>query len=170
MPRVPEMIVDLFEFARQSGTATGTVPVATMTRIETPHRDGQFAWTARGSMLGRHGNPRLDLGIDGAVTLDCQRCLQPLVLPVRLSTKLLVASDEDAADALDQDDDYDVVIGSTAFDIDALVEDEVILALPSAPRHTVCPDRSAALASATDKPSPFAVLAALKRPDRADGD
>ncbi len=157
------MIVDLFEFARQGRTAEGELPIARLSRVETPDRRGSLAWRARGSLEGRHGAPRLDLAVDGDVVLTCQRCLQPMNEPVHVVTRLLVADDEDAAEALDQDDDFDVVVGSTAFDLDQLIEDEVILALPSAPRHAVCPDGAAdAAAAAAKRPSPFAALAALK--------
>ena len=44
----------------------------------------------------------------------------------------------------------------------ALIEDEVLLGLPLAPRHDDCRPDAIEKAKA-DKPNPFAVLAALKR-------
>ena len=82
--------------------------------------------------------------------------------PIRIATKFIVAADEEAADALDQDDDYDVVVGSPTFDLDVLVEDEVLLALPNAPRHRDCPEGPSDLPKGPGRPSPFAALAALK--------
>jgi uncharacterized protein len=156
------MIVDLFEFARHAEQASGTVAVSELTRVDTPHRDGELEWSARGSMRGRHGTPRLDIEIDGAVTLTCQRCLQPMIEPVHIASRFLIANGEDEADALDQDDDYDVVIGSTAFDLVALVEDEVILALAIAPRHDVCPTGETDASTPATRPSAFAALSALR--------
>jgi uncharacterized protein len=156
------MIVDLFAFARLAEQASGTVAVADLTRIDTPHRDGELAWSARGSMRGRHGTPRLDLEVHGAVTLTCQRCLQPMIEPVHIASRFLIANGEEEADALDQDDDYDVVVGSTAFDLDALVEDEVILALAVAPRHDVCPTGATDASTPATRPSAFAALSALR--------
>jgi uncharacterized protein len=156
------MIIDLFEFARQQQSAAGEISLATLPRIDTPDRTGLLAWRAHGSLHGRHGTPRLDLTVDGSVGLVCQRCLRPMTQPVHLVNRFLIADDEDAADRLDQDDDYDVVVGSATFDLNTLIEDEVILALPSAPRHRVCPDGADDTPKTIAKPSPFAELAALK--------
>jgi len=156
------MKLDLFAFARQKQTASGTVAVHALPRIDAARPDDVLTWTARGSMNGRHGAPRLDLDVDGSVTLICQRCLQPLQEPIAIRARFLIAADEATADALDQDDDYDVVVGATDFEVDTLVEDEVILALPGAPRHRVCPDGATDGSDRTKKPSPFAVLAGLR--------
>ena len=84
--------------------------------------------------------------------------------PLHLAPRFLIAEDEDSADRLDQDDDYDVVVGSAQFDLHALIEDEVLLALPVAPRHVVCPDGTTEAGTATRKPSAFAALAVLRQP------
>ena len=163
------MFIDLFEFARQHATASGETSLAKLERIEAADRSNDLAWRATGSTHGRHGALRLDLTIDGDVALICQRCLQPMRVPLNLRSKFLVAASEDAADALDQDDDFDVVVGSAQFELDTLIEDEVILALPIAPRHTVCPDGKSDASDDVRKPSPFAALAALKT-GRKEGD
>ena len=166
------MKIDLFEFARQNETASGETPLTALPRIETPDPRGALAWSAEGSTRGRHGGPRLDLAIDGDVVLVCQRCLQPMTQPLDLKARFLIADDEEAADRLDQDDEFDVVVGSPTFDLDSLIEDEVILALPVAPRHVVCPDGTKEASAMTRRPSPFAGLAVLRRADgeRADDD
>ena len=156
------MIIDLFEFARQKEEASGLIGWSSLTRVDTPARDGKLSWEARGSLHGRHDVPRLDLEVSGTATLICQRCLQPMQQPIAIDTRFLIAPDEEGADEMDQDDQYDVVVGSTAFDLAGLIEDEVILALPSAPRHTVCPDLKEDSTVAAAKPSPFAILATLK--------
>jgi uncharacterized protein len=156
------MTIDLFEFARQQQTVTGELPITSLTRIETPDREGSLTWSARGSIHGRHGALRLDLAVDGSIAMICQRCLQPMKEPLHIVSKFLIADDEAQADLLDQDDDFDVVVGSKTFEIETLIEDEVILALPSAPRHRVCPAGLDGAVLKLKKPSPFAALAALK--------
>ena len=58
---------------------------------------------------------------------------------------------------------------SRAFDLHALIEDELLLALPLVPRHDDCPSRCRAPAPtptrrAEERPQhPFAALAALRR-------
>lgn len=156
------MKLDLFTFARLMQTAAGTVSLQDLSRVDTVDRDGTLEWAAEGSMTGRHGSPRLDLSVDGAVTLICQRCLQPLHEPIAIRSRFLIAADEATAEALDQDDAFDVVVADPEFELNTLIEDEVILALPSAPRHRVCPTAAATDVAKVDKPSPFAALAALK--------
>ena len=157
------MQIDLFEFARQGRTASGVVAVAALARIETPEghaSPGSLAWTATGSTRGRHGALRVDLTIDGDVVLTCQRCLKPMTQTLALAPRFLVAADEAEAEAMDQDDEYDVVVGSPTFELDTLIEDEVILALPIAPRHVVCPGGDQV--APVTRPSPFAALAGFK--------
>jgi uncharacterized protein len=103
----------------------------------------------------------------------CQRCLTAFGFVVDSQSDLILARDEDSADemeALFDDDEFDVVVGSKAFDVMNLIEDEVLLAIPQSPKHTVCPDhfvdgvvgetQVASIEVQTDesKVSPFAVL------------
>jgi len=94
-----------------------------------------------------------------------------------------MALTETMAEREDRDaDDYDVLVGSGRFDVLDLVEDEAIMALPIAPRHSACdlPDahlpagqnapRSRNGASSPERENPFAVLASLKSGSRQDGD
>ena len=83
---------------------------------------------------------------------------------------------EEAADAAPMDDDeVDVIAGSKHFSLLDLIEDEVLLALPVAPKHDVCPTVHESLVTGSDgeaqpeaepeeekRPSPFAALAGLK--------
>ena len=90
---------------------------------------------------------------------------------VAIRSHFLIANDEQSVAAIDDDDSYDVVGGAADFDLDALIEDEVILASPIAPKHEVCPDEKMNLPYRDEKPSPFAGLAALRAgPRRKEGD
>ena len=162
------MKIDLFEFARLGGEASGQLALADMQRIDAPDRSGAMIWKAAVGSDGRRGLPRLDLDIDGTIELVCQRCLQPMMQEVAIRSHFLIAPNEEVAVALDDDDAYDAIVGAVDFDLDALIEDEVILALPIAPRHKVCTDENALLYK-DEKPSPFAALAALKIGLRGDG-
>lgn len=163
------MKIDLFEFARTGGEASGELALTEMRRVETPDRGGALVWRAAGETASRHGTPQLDLGIDGTIELVCQRCLQPMSHEVAIRSHFLIAHDEEAAAALDDDDAFDVIVGADDFDLDGLIEDEVLLALPIAPRHEVCPDERANQPYRDEKPSPFAALAELKTGARREG-
>lgn len=159
------MKVDLFEFARTAREAEGEIPVARLERIDSPDPKGVLRWRAVGSLVGRDQVPHLDLQVEGTVVLTCQRCLKPMEHPVAIDAKFLIAPDEATAESLDEDDAFDVLAGSPDFDLDALVEDEVILSLPIAPKHAACPGGAPDVLGAAKKPSPFAALAALKGRD-----
>ena len=68
--------------------------------------------------------------------LICQRCLDPLPVPIVVDAELQLA--ESLSEISEADDDIDRVLASRRMDVAQLVEDEVILALPMVPRHAEC--------------------------------
>ncbi|NLC37470.1 MAG: hypothetical protein GX772_13745 [Alcaligenaceae bacterium] len=105
------------------------------------------------------------------VTLECQRCLSMFDYPLQTENRLQLVETEaeiEAEEAGEDDPDTpDHLLGSSFFDVLTLVEDELILALPYVPKHEVCPSLPQELetseGSDTGRPSPFAVLAELKK-------
>jgi len=82
--------------------------------------------------------------LKGAVTLVCQRCLADLEWPIDQATDVLLARNEGELAALDADSSLEVVLAQGPVDSIALVEDELVLALPFAPRHADGECKSAA--------------------------
>jgi uncharacterized protein len=156
------MKIDLLEFARQGREAEGEIPIASLERVDSPDPVGSLRWTATGTVGGRDQTPQLHLVVEGSIVLVCQRCLGPMQQPVAIDSHFVIAPDEATAAAFDDDDAVDVLAQSPEFDLNLLVEDEVILALPISPRHAVCPPGPADRAVGVQRPSPFAALAALK--------
>ncbi len=156
------MKVDLFEFARGAHEAEGEIPVSRLTRVDSPDPVGAFRWSAVGSRFGRDQDPHLDLQVEGSVVMTCQRCLQPMRQPIAIASTFLIVADEATAETLDDDDAIDVLVGAPDFDLDELVEDEVILALPIAPKHDLCPGAATEAPTGVARPSPFAALAGVK--------
>ncbi|KQP35831.1 DUF177 domain-containing protein [Pseudorhodoferax sp. Leaf274] len=113
---------------------------------------------------------------DADVPLTCQRCLEPVDEPLAVDRWFRFVADEAQAAREDEEADEDVLVLDPAFDLQALVEDELLMALPLVPRHDVCPgevrmevaDPGFAQAEA-DKPNPFDVLADLKRKSSGNG-
>jgi uncharacterized protein len=81
------------------------------------------------------GRPALAVVLDGAVTLECQRCLGPLEWPIVQRTEILLAHDEAEAARLDADSDSEVLVAAAPLDTQTLIEDELVLALPYVARH-----------------------------------
>lgn len=122
---------------------------------------------------GKASVPGLRLVADAQVALVCQRCLEPMTLPLAIDRHFVFLDDEAEAARLDEArDDEDVLALQGALDAVALLEDELILALPIVPLHDVCPQPLAPLAEASPAdaeappaPHPFAALAVLRKPD-----
>lgn len=104
------------------------------------------------------------------LTMTCQRCLGPVVVPVQFERSFRFVASEALAEVEDEESEEDVLVISREFDLQALVEDELLMAVPAVPMHEACPvpvKLAAADAdfedSGTDKPNPFAVLQQLKK-------
>jgi uncharacterized protein len=116
----------------------------------------------------------VDVKVQMTVALECQRCLSHCALELATQSSLCVLWNEDSIKELPSG--YDPLIAGDVSDIHALVEEELLLALPAVPMHDVgdCEDVSRAFGDlvmdvAEDKESPFAALGALlKTPDAED--
>jgi uncharacterized protein len=160
-------ITDVFRFAARGGVLEGEVPVARFSRLsdQLATSEGVVRWRISGS-LGAENKPRLDLVASGRLELRCQRCLdgfdwdlaiEAALLPVRVGQNF-------PEDDLENDEvDVIEVSGDGEFDVLLRVEDEIILALPIAPRHADCgmPGVVGANGGAHEQ-SPFCALAGLR--------
>jgi uncharacterized protein len=171
--------LDVAAFAKDAGQLDGCWPLRGLTRLhDAAHPDADLGdadavrWQARGEWRrasgpgGDAGQPWLHLKGSARMALVCQRCLGAVVEPLEVERSFLFVHGEDAAAQLDADSDDDVLVLTRALDLRELLEDELLLALPLVPRHAACPaplPLADTPALADDKPSPFAVLAALKR-------
>lgn len=156
-------VIDALEFARQGGRIEGEVPIAELHRLVDQLVDarGSVACVVAGE-VDRDGHPRLVLAISGELHLRCQRCLQALVWPLQVASRMrLVAAGEAWPDEDLLDDESDSVEADKALAVLPLIEDEILLAVPIAPRHEAC--ELPAGAAAGGVASPFAALAKLKK-------
>ena len=167
-------------FAQAEGRLGGEWPLATMPRLlqdalplcaDSPA--SAVAWSARGSRKAvTGGEPEIWLHLQAhtALQMSCQRCLQPLTVALEVEPHLRFVRGEEQAEALDEDSEDETCWRCRAtLDLQELIEDELILALPLVPRHEHCPQplpMSAGgdeIASADDGEHAFAALAALLR-------
>lgn len=175
--------LDVAAFAKARGRLEGRVPVDRLPRLSADLQgpaDGagtEVAWSAEGlwsQPAGDEPQVRLRLRVQASVWLSCQRCLQPVAVPLEIDRTLRFARGEDEAARLDEEGEEDVLALTRALDLPALVEDELILALPLVPRHATCPQplpwpgtETSAPAQAVTPPAPaphpFAALQALKK-------
>lgn len=168
--------LDVAAFTVAGAELAGEWPQSGFVRVAGATTPGAAApapvrWQVRGARAALEGagvQPSLQIEADTEVMLECQRCLQPLPLPLHIGRRIFFVAGEDAAAALDATSDDDVLALVPSLDLHALIEDELLLALPLVPRHEACvlPLSSAAgaadVASKAEAEHPFAALAALK--------
>jgi len=165
--------LDIAAAAAESARLEGSWPLAALGRLAVGAAEpGEVAWSAslgRRARTGAEAQPCMHLEARTDVALECQRCLQPVSVSLEVDREFVFVADEETAAALDADCEDDVLALSHRFDLRALVEDELLLALPLVPRHEHCPTPLAAKALPDAEPAaqhPFAALAALKRTPR----
>ena len=189
--------LDVAAFAKAGASLEGVTPLSDMVRLgeslvrppsstsaaEASASD-HVTWQLHGEWKEAAARPaeiRLSLQVQARLWLTCQRCLQPVAHDVSLHPVLRFVEGEEEAARLDEEagDEEDVLALPRSLKVSELMEDELILALPLVPLHSVCPEPLPYLessetqasthitsddsAATADKPNPFAVLAQLKK-------
>lgn len=128
--------LDAFRIAREHGAVEGSVDPHRLPRVADQLADGpaSLAWRIEGTE-DASGRPALAIDLEGTVTLTCQRCLADFAWPIDQRTEVLLAHDERELATLDAQSSVEVTLAEGPVDPLALVEDELVLALPFAPRH-----------------------------------
>jgi uncharacterized protein len=161
--------IDSLDFARNGREISGEVQVAELPRLldmlENPQ--GILSYTVQGG-VDKMGSHFLDIGVLGRCQLRCQRCLNGLDYLLRLDTRLLLR-DQASLDALDdieggEEAEFDSILADAHLNVLELLEEEILLSLPIAPKHELgaCQVADGENTQRIDK-NPFAVLAELKR-------
>lgn len=116
--------------------------------------------------------PWLHIQANALIPLVCQRCLTPVEVALAVDRWFRFVADEATAAAEDDLSEEDVLALEPRMDVWALMEDELLMALPLVPMHDTCPvhvptsvmDADFAVAEVV-KPNPFAVLERLNQRD-----
>jgi len=158
---LPPPVIDGFEFASAGASAQGVWPLAAFPRLRDwlASDEGEVAYTLEG-IHDTRGRAALRVRVQGTLSLRCQRCLEAFEHEVCLDETLVLAASQAEIDAEPEDADAaDRIVAARNMPVRDLVEDELILAVPYAPRHESC---SAGLrAGAATSASPFAGLRRL---------
>ena len=148
---LPE-VVDPFRLAGQKTRMNGVVPVAAMTRIAALVRDdsGMVEVSLRFRMSSS-GVPRADGWARMTAHLTCQRCLDPLDLELAPELKVAFTDGDEAAGRAELAAGYEPMECDGRIGLTAIVEDEMLLALPDFPMHQIGPCTAP---GAADPPNP----------------
>ncbi len=168
--------LDLKTLAQSGNQIAGSDMLSKFERLSQEAR-GQAAdlpidWSARGEIRrAQTGEDQVWLHVAARVSMPlvCQRCLGPMDVALDVSPSFRFVATEEIALAQDEDAEEDVLVFSREFNLAALIEDELLMALPLIPRHDVCPTPvklSAADAgfdeTSLEKTNPFSALAKLQ--------
>jgi uncharacterized protein len=167
--------LDVKSFADEGARLNGESALQQHPRLmaETQGRGPQspLKWSAWGEVRNRqHVQPEiwLHLHAQAVLSLACQRCLEPVDVPVSVDRSFRFVATEELAAAQDDESEEDVLALNHSFDLVELVEDEILMEIPLAPRHESCAPVKLALADASfetaavRQENPFASLGRLK--------
>ena len=153
--------IDSLDFARKGKELRGEIPIAGMERLQDvlAKPDGKVCYVLRG-FRDEYGNPTLELALDGSCQLLCQRCLRNMDYPIKQVSRLILADEQPESEL--SADDFDSIPPDAHLDVAALVEEEILLSLPFAPRHEpgACLADTASVERGAE--NPFAALRSLK--------
>jgi uncharacterized protein len=163
------------ELARKRGHFSGEVAIAAFPRLRSlVLGDGVVSVDLKFTSDDK-GRSVVQGPVAVTLTLECQRCLEPVTRRVEIAVNLcLVGSDAQAADVADESEAF--VLSDDEISIAELIEDDLLLALPSqvCVAYDECPNRPALSypaegtsggEAAPKRPNPFDVLAGLKNRD-----
>ena len=164
---LPEF-VDAFRLAGQRTRMNGVVPVAAMTRVAALVRDDSgMVEVALHFRMSASGVARADGRVRMTARLRCQRCLDPLDLELAPDLRVAFTNGGEAAGRAELAAGYEPMECNGRIGLTAIVEDEILLALPDFPMHQTGPCTVAGAADTPDpEESPFSGLRAQLQQSR----
>jgi uncharacterized protein len=149
-------------FARDHGNRAGELAVSAFERLSDllAGDDGSVRFEVSGRLDGER-QMWLSVHLEGSLQLACQRCLEPVAWHFDFDSRLMLVPEGRALpDETLEEDDWDPIPVGSRLDLIALFEDEVMLAMPVAPRHESC--EAPSRVDGDERITPFAALAKLR--------
>jgi uncharacterized protein len=127
-------VIDSIAFARAGSSCHGTLKGDRLTRLDDSLVDqaGEVHYELHGILWDE--KPALELKIEGWLMVRCLRCLGPMRWPVRIENRVRLARNDADLDVADEEG-VDAIPASQELNVAELVEDELLLQWPIAPRH-----------------------------------
>jgi len=153
-------VIDGLEFARSRSRLGGDWPIADFPRLQGTVQSGTVLRYELEGVPEEQGRPALRLRVTGTLQLVCPRCLGALEHPLRVDALLLLFDSESDIEAVSLDAEVpDSIVATKEMAVRDLIEEEVLLAIPYAPRHEGC--KSGTDAAGASGARPFADLRSL---------
>ena len=160
------LVINNIEFARKALELHDRIAVSQFSRLQDllNSADGMLDCRLKGS-VNAAGKATLALQVRGEVQLQCQRCMEPFVFSLGIDETYVIVTDEAMIPISIEDEataEEDFIVADAQMRVLDLIEDEVLLALPYAPKHDDAICGADETMDGLKKPSPFAVLQGLK--------
>jgi uncharacterized protein len=155
------ILINNLDFAKKQSKISHEINVDTCQRLldfvkDDVHFKKNIHYTLAGSVSKFH-LPSLSINIEASLPVLCQRCLQNMQLDLSLFYEYVIAESEPAE--FENNEEIDWIASSREMNINELVEDELLIAMPLGPMHShAC---KPILEEGVEKPNPFAVLQKL---------
>lgn len=159
-------LIDPEVFATEKQVLEGTVKLGELDERVWSHeyladKDADVSFVLKGGS-DKWQRLFLDLSLKAEIPLICQRCVKPLSFELDETSRIVLFADEQSLDeAMLSDDELEGMLLEKELDILALIEDQILMAMPYSPRHENCHNIELETVN-HDKPNPFAALAGLK--------
>jgi uncharacterized protein len=160
-------LIDTLRFCKDATSLNGSLAPSDLPRLAAevlPESNFLVTWHAQGE-----SPDVLALSLQAKVQMRCQRCLGALEESIDVNYGFRFVKDEVTAQAEDEaSDEVDHLVHAKQFDLQELIEDEMLMALPFVSLHDEdlhggCPaSPTANYVHKEQKPNPFAALAGLK--------
>ena len=167
MNTIKPLLINNLDFAVSEQVISGSVELSALPRLNEllapTNNQAEHNQSARihYTLVGyakKHSQPSLHLSVNAELPTSCQRCLNEMSVPLKLEFDYLVSNDEPAE--FDGNDEVDWLEATREMNVWELVEDELLIAFPIAPVHSVEQQKECVQYSnqSDEKPNPFAVL------------
>ena len=157
---INNLVINNLEFAETQQTLVGEVKAANCERLletlSASSKDATISYKLTGATKQLR-NPSLHLHIDAKLPVTCQRCLDEMQVQLNLDFNYIIC--QTLPIETDENDDTDWLEAAPDMNLQELIEDELLLAMPIAPMHAH--DCSQQSTQSGEKPNPFAVLKGL---------
>lgn len=154
-----KLLINNLEFAEKQLQSNGKIALKNLPRlseiINSENTECELFFVEY-AILGSHlyNLPSLHLRIHGLITLQCQRCLEPVEHTIELEFDYVLSDIE--PNEIVENQDLDWLEIDAAMDLAGLIEDELLIALPIAPMHSF--DCKTQKMESGEKMNPFAIL------------
>ena len=156
--------IDSLDFAHNGRELCGILPLTELPRLQDmlAISEGEISYFVRG-LPDKDGKPMLEVSVEGVCQLRCQRCLNGFDYPVKLFARLQLADAGEMDEfSVEENDEVDYIAADRHQDVTHMVEEEILLSLPFAPKHPIGACNSAVEGRSQSDQHPFAILQSLK--------